>query len=494
MSKQIDEIPLVTFRLDNSSGLPMYKQLYDILRNAILEGKLEQGQKLPGSRSLASGLKISRNTVSLAYDQLIIEGYIKGKSGSGSYVSEIPDNYLTAKRQGSSPDRVKRIIRQDKKFGSSELMNRNRKLEEIIPFQHGSPAMDEFPIMTWTKLINQTAREFQSLHKGYADAAGYLPLREAIAKYLTTYRAVSCSADQVLIVSGSQQGIDLVGRVMLKHGSRVWIEDPGYYGARGSLIFADSRIYPCPVDENGLKLTYSAKKYPVPDLIYTTPSHQYPLGYTMSIGRRLELLEFAKRNNVWIIEDDYDSEFRYFGNPLPALQGMDLDANVIYLGTFSKVLFPGLRIGYLVLPDSKVHDIFAAAKSIIDRQSPIFEQVILTKFIEEGYFTRHIRKMRMLYKSRQEFLISEIDKELNGLMTVNPSPSGMHLIGYLTGKMNAKTISAEALNSGVIVPPLSDYSILGSGNNGLFLGYSAFNEKEISKGIKKLKNVLINPK
>ena len=491
MSKGIDEVPLIKFSLDRNSKKSMYKQIYDSLRNAILDKSLEQGQKLPSTRSLATELKVSRNTVNLAFEQLTIEGYIKGTSGSGSFVNEIPDNYLIAKRKDPCNESRIRLIKHDKKFGSSELMNRTRKYKKIIPFQTGTPAIKEFPFTTWSKLINQTSREIKSSELGYLDAEGYLPLRTEIAKYLNNYRAVNCSADHILIVNGSQQGLDLIFRVILKPGSIVWLEDPGYYGTRASLILADSKIYPCKLDENGLDVKHAEENFPTPEIIYTTPSHQFPLGHTMNITRRLELLEFAKKHNVWIIEDDYDSEFRYFGKPLPALQGMDLDANVIYLGTFSKVLFPGLRIGYLVLPDTKIADIFAGVKSLFDRQSSIFEQIVLTRFIKEGYFTKHIRRMRLLYKERQEFLINEIERELKDILTVSKNPTGMHLIGYFEKGLKAKEISVEASNAGVILAPISDFSIKQKVNEAVLMGYSAFNEKELKKGIEKLKRVLL---
>jgi GntR family transcriptional regulator/MocR family aminotransferase len=222
------------------------------------------------------------------------------------------------------------------------------------------------------------------------------------------------------------------------------------------MIFSDAEISPCPIDKEGIDLDYSIKNNPKPDLIFTTPSHQFPLGHVMSISRRLNLLQYAGRNECWVIEDDYDSEFRYSGSPLPSLQGLDQFKRVLYLGTFSKVLFPGLRIGYLVLPDKEMSDLFATAKSLTDRQNPIFEQIILTKFIEEGYFARHLRKMRMLYKTRQEFLISEIDKELKGFVKAESSPAGMHIILRLPKKSNDKKIAEEAFKRGIIVRPLSE--------------------------------------
>ncbi len=383
----------------------------------------------------------------------------------------------------------------NKNLGPPELTYRFRSADEIIPFQNGIPAFDEFPIKTWQRISNQVFLNSFSEQMGYGDAAGYKPLREAIALYLKSYRAVNCSADQIIIVNGTQQGLDLIGRVFSKQSGKnptVWIEDPGYYSARASLAFGGAKIYPCRLDKEGLDIIHSEKNNPKPNLIFTTPSHQFPLGHTMSIARRLNLLQFAEKNNSWIIEDDYDSEFRYYGNPLPSLQGLDQFGKVIYLGTFSKVLFPSLRIGYLVLPNADMADSFITAKSLMDRQNPIFEQMILSKFISEGYFSKHLRKMRLLYKSRQDFLIKEINKNFKGFMRAEPSASGMHIISWLPKNTNDKKIAAEAVKNNIIVRAISEYSIKNFYGPGLLLGYSAFNENEIRSGLNSLRKILLD--
>lgn len=489
MPKIIDEIPLVTINLHHKSDVPLYKQLYNLFRDAILEGKIDQGKKLPGTRSLAKDLMISRNTVAIAFDQLKIEGYISGKTGSGYYVNEIPDKRplvsikssekIATSKKISLPNRVPLNLRQN-----------NFTTENILPFQNGLPALNEFPIRTWLKLLNQIPTNISNLHLGYSDAAGYRPLREIIATYLQTYRAVNCTADQILIVNGSQQGLDLIARILLKKGSNIWMEDPGYGGVKASMLAADAKLHPCPLDEEGMNLKYSEKHNVKPDLIYTTPSHQFPTGVIMSISRRLELLKFAAENKCWIIEDDYDSEFRYHGHPLPSLQGMDENKSILYLGTFSKVLVPGLRLGYLVLPDSSMLDSFKSLKYIMDRQSPVFEQMILARYIEEGHLTKHIRRMRMLYKSRQQFIVDEINKNFNGLLSADPLPSGMHIVAKLTQKMNDAKVSAEALKHNVIVHPLSDYCLRFRQDPALIMGYTAFSETEMKEGLNKLKKVL----
>ncbi len=491
MPKQISEIPLVSLKIDHDSEIPLYKQLYDKFRQSILDSKFSPGQKLPGTRSLAAELDISRNTVVMAFEQLLLEGYIKGKIGSGTFVNEIPDNILNIQEKVNRKKSGKKISTNlIAQLGSPELLYRNTSIEEIIPFQNGVPDLNEFPIKTWLKINNQTTQKISSVELGYGDAAGYKPLREEIASYLRIFRAVNCSAEQIVIVNGSQQGLDLVMRVLLNLGDAVWLEDPGYFGARASMLFAGATIFPSPLDGEGLNIEYSSNKYPVPKLIYTTPSHQFPLGLTMSAARRIQVLQYASKNNCWIIEDDYDSEFRYSGNPLPSLQGMDKNNCVLYLGTFSKVLFPGLRLGYLVLPDPEMVKIFVSAKSMMDRQSPAFEQIITSRFLKEGHFTKHIRRMRTSYKERQEFLISELEKELGDVIKVKTSDAGMHLIVWLPEDFNDVEIAKKAKENDLLVYPVSEYVLKFRQKPGLLLGYTAFDKAKLKTGVQKLKKIL----
>ncbi len=495
MPKQIEEPPLVGIQLDSSSEVPLYKQLFEFLRGAILNGRLKAGQKLPGTRTFSAELNISRNTVVLAFEQLIIEGYITGKIGAGTFVTnDLPDKILQGKKNQTIKKKKIKTPDINKKFGPNELINRNILDEKIIPFQNGIPSLEDFPFHLWLKIINKTGTYFPKLQFGYQNSTGYLPLKEAIAGYLRTYRAVNCTADKIIIINGSQQGLDLISRVLLKEGSNVMLEDPCYFGTRASVVSAKANIFPVPVDGEGIKIEYAEKNYPKPDFIFTTPSHQFPLGSTMSISRRLNLLEYANRSRAWIIEDDYDSEFRYIGSPLPSLQGMDKYGRVIYIGTFSKVLFPGLRLGYLVLPSTEMVNPFAVLKSITDRQSPIFEQIVLAKFIEDGHFTRHIRKMRMIYKLRQEFLIEELKKQVGEFLEVNASGAGMHVVGWLPENYNDKIVTALAKENELIMSPVSDYSLKMKLRPGLLMGYTAFNKKQLAGGVRLLKKILIKYK
>ena len=492
MPKQIEEIPLVVFMINFSSKVPIYKQLYDSIRNSILEGKFTVGQKLPGTRALAAGLKISRYTVATAFQQLLNEGYIKGIPGSGSYVNEIPDKLLLAKTDKLTSKTEKKIVTKIyKQIESIQYYHEAIAPKEIVPFQTNALFLEDFPIKTWLKLNNRATQIYSGSHLRYSDATGYKPLKEEIAKYLRTYRAVNCNADQIIIVTGSQQGLDLIAKSLLEPGDSVVLEDPGYFGIKMALKFTHAKICPAPLDSDGIDIEYIFKNYLKPKLIYTTPSHQYPTGAVMRASRRRELLQYANENDCLIIEDDYDSEFRYAGSPLPSLQGIDKNNSVIYLGTFSKVLFPGLRLGYLVVTDPGLYEILATAKLMTDIQNPVFEQIITYLFLKGGHFTKHIRKMRVLYKKRQDFLINEIKKELKGLINIKESPAGMHIICWLPKNADDKKIAHIAKENDVIVFPLSNSSVKFFKEPALFLGYTAFNQEEIKTGIKKLKKILL---
>ena len=492
MPRQIEEIPLVAFNIDHASKAPIYKQIYEAVSNSISSGKFVPGQKLPGTRNLAKALNISRFTVTTAFQQLLYEGYIFCRQGAGTFIKNNPDKLLFPmnlnNRSGKEKKSVVQIYKQIKPLlGYRETI----APKEIIPFQTSVPSFENFPFKTWLQLNNKASRIYSNIHLRYGDAVGYQPLREEIAKYLRTYRAVNCTAGQVIIVNGSQQGLNLIVRSLVRKSDSVVIEDPGYFGIKMALKFTQAKICPVPLDQDGLDIDYLSENFPGPKLIYTTPSHQYPLGSTMGIIRRNKLLQFAAKSNSLIIEDDYDSELRYSGSPLPSLQGLDRHNSVIYLGTFSKILFPGLRLGYLVVTDPALFEILAAVKLMTDIQSPVFEQIITYFFLKDGHFTKHIRKSRVLYHARQEILVNEIKRELNGLLKVNESPAGMHLNGWLPPKTNDKQIAEICRQKGVTVVPLSNSSVKFFKDPALMLGYTSFNEAGIRLGIKRLKQILL---
>ncbi len=491
MPKEIEEILFLNVQLDPSLSLPLYKQLYESIRRSILSGRLKGGLKLPSTRTLAIELNVSRNTVKSAFEQLFVEGYIKGKIGAGTYITDdIPDKLLRVRSASAFPGNKHLNLKFNRVLISQSFPSRYLPENDIIPFQTGIPSLEDFPFKTWLSIINKIGHNFPTRYLRNIDATGHKGLKEAVSQYLQTYRAVNCNPDQILIINGSQQGLDLICRTLLNENDNVLLEDPSYFGMRDVVRSIKVNILPVPVDNEGLQIDYASKNYLDVNLIYTTPSHQFPLGPIMSISRRLKLLEFARKNNAWIIEDDYDGEYRYSGNPLPSLQGMDNWGCVIYMGTFSKVLFPGLRLGYLVLPSSQLIDSFAAKKSIIDRQSPVLEQLVTAKFIEEGHFTRHIRKMRLLYNERQEFLVDEINKELGSLIRIEPSSAGMHIIAWLPDYLDDVKVSQALRKSNLIAYPLSNATLKFKRKPALILGYTAFNKNKTKAGIKILKETI----
>lgn len=489
MAKEIQGLQLAGLGFDPKSSTPMYRQLYEFLRQAILEGRLRPGQRLPATRALAGELGISRNTVMLAFDYLLSEGYLKGKTGSGTYVTDtLPDNLLYAHHATadtrSYPTKRNMLSKRGQVIAGTQIST-TRIPEVIQPFQPGLPALNDFPYDIWARIAARRLRLMPYNSLAYGDPAGYRPLREAIAVYLRTARAVRCEAEQIIIVSGSQQALDLSARVLLDPGDSAWFEDPGYSGSEGALIGAGVRLIPVPVDKEGLDVDLGKALDNQARLVYVTPSHQYPLGVTMSLSRRLQLLDWASQSGAWILEDDYDSEYRYAGRPLSSLQGLDIHDCVIYLGTFSKVLFPALRLGYLVVPRNIVKA-FISAKAACDRHCPMFEQMVLAEFIEQGHFGRHIRRMRVLYHQRQNAFLAAVRNELDGLLNIQASDAGLHVVGWLPEDFDDQDASLRAAKLKLTTPPLSAYRIQYKKRPGLVLGYAGFDEKEIKNAVQRL--------
>ena len=477
--------------LNSDVPLPLYRQLYEGLRQAILTRRLAPGARLPSTRVLACELGISRYTVVDAFRQLSAEGYLEGKVGAGTYVTRtVPDDLLHPHQAGLSAS-VPGRCRRPQSQRSAEQMALGRhflvtRLQQQYSqaFQVGVPALDAFPSTLWSQLVARHARALPASLHSYLHPAGYTPLRQAIASYLATARGVNCTAEQVIVVNGSQQGIALTAQVLLNPGEAVWMEDPGYPGAKGALLGAGARLIPVPIDTEGLDVEAGKARCPEARLAFITPSHQCPLGVTMSLQRRLALLEWAQEAGAWIIEDDYDSEYRYVGRPLAALQGLDVARRVIYSGTFSKVLFPALRLGYLVVPPDLV-EAFLAARLFADMHSPVLEQAVLAEFITEGHFTRHIRRMRMLYAERQTALV-EAAQQLSAWLTIRPSEAGMHTLGWLSAGSDDQAIAQLAAQHQVIAHPLSHYYIEPGEQRGLLLGYTSVSIPAIRAGVRRL--------
>jgi GntR family transcriptional regulator/MocR family aminotransferase len=498
MTKQTKKIAFANIPLDSKKESPLYQQLYDGLRGAILRGDLKANMRLPSTRTLAKELNLSRNTVMNAFEQLLMEGYLEGKVGSGTYVAKtLPDELLhtksfTNKVNNSISSKYLGLSKRGENIANIQVSvasHYRTRLESATPFQNGLPAYDAFPFHLWSKLSANCWKSLPQKAFGYGTSRGYKPLREAIANHLATTRAVKCSSDQVIIVSGSQQALDLTTRLLLDPEDNVCIEDPCYMGAYSALQAAGAKIIPIPVDKEGINIDYRVNE--PAKLIYVTPSHQFPLGMAMSLSRRVALLEWAKHFNAWILEDDYDSDFRYVGRPIASLQGLDSEARVIYIGTFSKVLSPALRLGYLVVPLNLV-EAFSNARALSDRHSPQVEQMVLTDFILEGHFSQHIRRMRALYSERQEALIEAIRTYLSGYLSISPSETGMHTIAWLPQESNDLTISKILMDQKIVAYPISAYSIGAKQPPGLLLGYAGFTPEAIFLAVKKMATVLEN--
>ncbi|HEU5100710.1 MAG TPA: PLP-dependent aminotransferase family protein [Roseiflexaceae bacterium] len=478
--------------MNPTAGQPLYQQLYEGIRSAILSGRLAGGTRLPSTRALAQELGLSRSTVINAFDQLLAEGYVYGLHGSGTYVARVlPDELLRAQpeqqRRLPASERDGAISRRGAALADLPGLAASDQLGERA-FQVGLPAIDEFPRKLWGQALARCWRAAPDL-LGYQHPAGYLPLRQAIAAHVTTARGVRCIAEQVIVTAGSQQGLALAAQVLLDPGDAAWIEDPGYMGARAALLAAGARLVTVPIDSAGLDLAAGLERHASPRLVYVTPSHQFPLGVTMSLARRLALLEWAAKAGAWLIEDDYDSEFHYAGRPLPALQGLDSAGRVIYIGTFSKVLFPALRLGYLIAPPGLV-GAFLSARSAAGTHSPALEQAVLAEFMRVGHFARHIRRMRALYAERQVILLDAAARDLVGLLDLQPSTTGMHLLGWLPARVDDREAATRAAAAGVQAMPLSRLRIEPDERGALLLGYAAADERAIRESVRRLAGAL----
>jgi GntR family transcriptional regulator/MocR family aminotransferase len=465
--------PLLGIGLDRADAAPLQSQLYAQLREAVLRGRLQPGARLPATRTLAQELGCSRNTVLGAFEQLAAEGYLQGSVGAGTFVSRaLPE---AAPRTPAAPPHrgatapsggLSRLA-----LAVTPLMPpRGRRLDAFAP---SVPEIGDFPFEIWGRLL---AAAWTSPQVGLAthfDARGYRPLREAIADHLKAVRLVECDADQVIITAGAQNALDMTARLLLDPGSRVWIEDPCYPGTRAALVAAGMLVEAIPLDRHGMRIPPPDRVRDPPRLIVVTPSHQYPLGSTMSLRRRLDLLAFAAHHDALILEDDYDSEFRYGGRPLASLQGIDKGGRVVYLGTFSKVMFPALRIAYLVLPTHLAAG-FAAARIALDVQPSIVAQPALATFVRDGHLAAHVRRMRVLYARRRDVLLHELRRQARDLVEPEAPETGLHMVVRLPAAADDRAISDQALAAGIAAPALSRYFAAGrDAARGLILGYGA---------------------
>jgi len=468
-------------------GENLFQWLYRELREAILEGRFKPGTLLPPTRKLAAEHKIARGTVVRVYDQLLSEGYLESRTGSGTTVHrKLPEKFFSVQKpvaeKQTRPYVLGKLSKRGRLMGVSPFLRPNEP-GQIRAFSAHRPSVSHFPSDLWSRLGGRHIRLASRAILHADDPLGYFPLREAIAAHLGATRGVLCDADRVMIVSGTQRALDLVARVTLDPGDVVWMEDPGYAGARALFRAAGARVVPVPVDESGLRVSEGIKLAPQARLAYVTPANQFPLCVTLPLERRLKLLEWSRATGAWIFEDDYDSEFRFDGRPLAAMQGLEPGGNVIFSGSFSKMLFPSLRMGYLVLPPHLVGPL-RAARSITDRHSPMIDQAILCDFIAEGHFGRYLRRMRQVYAEHQEILLAESQKEWGDRLVVQRVQAGLQTIGWLGGGRNDATFAQAAREVGVTLVPLSYWAMRWKRHDGLQVGFAAVGPSELRRGVK----------
>ena len=482
--------PLLPLALDPRKPEPLYGQLYTWLQGAIVSGQLSPGQRLPSTRGLAAELGISRIPVLQAFDQLKAEGYLKAAVGSGTRVSSsIPPDSVEKSARRAAPARPTGARRIAVRAAAARNPTREPWLGITGAFRPHVPAFDHFPIEIWSRLVARRARERTCELMAYGNWKGYAPFCAALAQYLRAVRGVRCEAQQIMVVSGSQQALFLCARVLANPGDPVWVEEPGYPGAHEAFEAAGSRMIPVPVDAQGLDVQEGIRRSRHARVVYVTPSHQYPLGATLSAARRMQLLRWASRAGAWIIEDDYDSEYRQGIRPIAALQGLDSDSRTLYVGTFSKALFPALRVGYVVIPPDLI-DAFSAARDVMDVFPPTLYQAVLADFIEQGHLARHIRRMQMLYEERCNVLVDALGTELGSVLEIANGKAGMHLVALLPRGLRDTVVSSKAAALGVSAMPMSRCCLEPAVRGGLVLGYGALDKVQIQLGVHKLRQCI----
>ncbi|HEY4471496.1 MAG TPA: PLP-dependent aminotransferase family protein [Stellaceae bacterium] len=475
--------------LDRSAPLPLSRQLAAALRAAIAEGQLGAGARLPSTRALAAELGIARSTVVAVFEQLAAEGYIAAQPGSGYFVpADLAEPRAVPPREALTPDAraiSRPISRQGALLGELDPPRRTPPR----PFELGHADIDARLVATWKRLASLALSGRSRLEWGYGDPQGEPSLRQAIADYLGAARGVRCRPEQIVLTSGTQQGLSLAARVLLDPGDEAWVEDPCYRAAIDILRSAEARIVPAAVDEEGLDIGAAAQNSLAPRLVYTTPSRQYPLGMAMPLARRMALLAWAAAAGAWIIEDDYESEFQQPARMLPSLQGLDRAGRVIYLGTFSKLVFPALRLGYAVLPEDLVRP-FTAARHLADRQSSSLLQAIMTEFMLGGHFARHLKLMRGIYAERQAFLIAEVERRLGGLLDIRPQGCGMYLTASLPSRSSDRAVAEKLAAAGIGALPLSALTLATPRPPALILGTAGHSESAIARAVERMAAVL----
>lgn len=498
MKPRARKAPPLGIALDPTGAESLHRQIGEQLRRGILERRLAPGTKLPSSRLMATELDCARGTVLLAIDQLIAEGYLVTQAGSGiSVAANLPDEMLVSPSvDGLPPDAAAEapvLSRRTVDLLTTGLSPQAPFGDPAIAFPLGQPDRDAFPYRLWAKLLEQEWRKPDWQTAGAPHPFGHPGLREAIATYLGVARGFACDARAIVVTSGLRQSIATLARMVLDAGDKAWIEDPGFRGTREGLAAADVQAVPVPVDASGFSLEAALERAPGARLAIVAPSHQFPLGTVLGLQRRLELLSWAERTRSWIVEDDFDGEYRYSGRPLAPLRALDRSGRVAYLGSFSKLLFPTLRLSFLALPASLVE----AAEKIMAGVSPrasLLGQGALARFISEGHFAAHLRRTRLLYASRQQALIASAQRHLAGLLEIVPDPAGMHVIARphadIASTFDDVAVVDAAAAASVSIAALSACYAGANKEQGLILGYAGTPEIEIERAIVRLQKAL----
>ncbi len=480
--------------LDRGATEPLFRQLYGAIKAAILDGRMGPGMQLPPTRAFCRLLAVSRQTVLNAYALLAAEGYLDGTVGRGTFISaDVPLSVPPSAAQAPGTPGLLRPLSARGQGVVAAMRQVAFHRSPLRAFRVGMPRIDHFPFDVWTRL--EARRWRRPDHQfGYSDPAGFLPLRELLCVYLNASRGVRCTPQQIVITSGSQQALFLLSTILLAPGDAAWMESPGYRGASGPLRAAGAQVFPVPVDAQGLDVAYGVAHCPQAKLAYVTPSHQMPLGVSMSLPRRLALLAWAAQHRAWLVEDDYDSEYRYTGAPLASLQSLDRAGCVVYVGTLSKVLFPGLRLGYMVAPPA-LADALVQAKAVMDRHTAIVPQMALADFIAEGHFGRHIRRTRDSNAERRDLLLRGLARELDDQLLCGPADSGLELCAYFRGAHEEEAVARAGLERGIELRPLGHYADPQAGAAcatpaGLLLGFAAIPPAELAHGVQELGRIL----
>jgi GntR family transcriptional regulator / MocR family aminotransferase len=456
--------------LDPTAAAPFYRQIYDRFRSAIDGGSLKPGARIPSARALTRELGLARGTIEAAYSLLAAEGYIQARGQAGTIVTPDLKPRTPVARPMLPPDNT--------------IATTSFRPDSILPFQMGLPALDAFPRKIWARLGARCVRAMQPSDMVHPSVYGLPALRTEIASYLQVSRGINCSPSQIFVTSGYRHTIELIAHSLLKAGDRVWLEDPGYPPTRELLAHMDIATVPVPVDPEGMVIATGLKTAPRARAAVVTPAHQSPLCVSLSLTRRMALLDWAARNQAWVIEDDYDGEYRYVSRPLPALKSLDRDGRVLYSGTFSKVLFPSLRLAYLVVPDSQVER-FEQISQTLAGGSPELTQAIVTAFITEGHFARHIQRMRKLYAARREATTAGLESVLGKHIRIDSPPGGMHLILRLQGRRSDRRLVAAMREQGLYGEALTDWTTADNGAPALLLNFTNIDSRRTAENFGK---------